>query len=163
MRVSVRPAKNSDALEMAEILNEIIEIGGTTAYTSAVTPEYLASRMNEAPEVSAWHVALDIADQCVGFQWITSAGYLPKEACEIATFAKVGRTGLGIGSALFDATHKAAKELGYDWINANMRADNESGLTYYNSRGFKDYSRQEGVQLANGLVIDKILKRLDLT
>jgi hypothetical protein len=52
--------------------------------------------------------------------------------------------------------------LGYAWINANIRADNEGGLIYYQSRGFRDYDRWEGYQLPSGLVVDKVLKRFDL-
>jgi ribosomal protein S18 acetylase RimI-like enzyme len=87
---------------------------------------------------------------------------LPPEAAEIATFVQVGQTGLGIGSKLFTATAAAAKSIGYKWINANIRADNEGGLMYYQSRGFVDYRKIEGYRLDSGDVVDKILKRYDL-
>ena len=86
----------------------------------------------------------------------------PPEACDIASFVQVGRTGLGIGSALFDATAQAAARLGYVWINATIRADNHGGLTYYQSRGFRDWHYDEGVSLASGQVVDKISKRYDV-
>jgi L-amino acid N-acyltransferase YncA len=69
---------------------------------------------------------------------------------------------LGIGSALFAATRKTAKALGYKWINANIRADNEGGLIYYQSRGFQDSRGIEGYELTDGQVVDKRLKRFDL-
>ena len=148
---------------MAGILNEIIAIGGTTAMTGQIDAEYFVGRMRSAPETSAWHVAETEEGEILGFQWITQGhGYLPPEAAEIATFAKPGRQGLGIGSKLFEATRAAAKALGYRWINANIRADNASGLTYYQSRGFEDYGRIEGYRMADGQIVDKILKRLDL-
>ena len=87
---------------------------------------------------------------------------MPPQAANIATFVQIGQTGLGIGSALFDATRKAAKELGYVWINANIRADNEGGLIYYQSRGFQDYGIIEGYRMGNGQLVDKRLKRFDL-
>ena len=118
--------------------------------------------MDHNPARSAWHVALDDTEKVVGFQWIEPSANLPPEAAEISTFVQIGRTGLGIGSALFAATRVAAKGLGYAWINANIRADNESGLTYYQSRGFEDYGRIEGLRLADGTIVDKILKRFDL-
>lgn len=161
--INVRKAHTLDAREMTAILNEIIQIGGTTAYTDPVNETYLKDRILAAPEVSAWHVAETDAGEIVGFQWITQgAEYLPREAAEIATFAKPGRQGLGIGSKLMEATKQAAKALGYSWINANIRADNESGLTYYQSRGFEDYGKIEGFRLADGRAVDKILKRFDL-
>ncbi|MEJ6390195.1 GNAT family N-acetyltransferase [Gymnodinialimonas ulvae] len=148
---------------MTAILNDIIAIGGTTAYTDAVSEGYIRDRISDAPETSAWHVAETEAGEIVGFQWVArGADYLPMDAAEIATFAKAGQQGLGIGSKLFEATRHAAKALGYRWINANIRADNASGLTYYQSRGFEDYGKIEGLRLADGTVVDKILKRFDL-
>ncbi|WP_299045154.1 GNAT family N-acetyltransferase [uncultured Tateyamaria sp.] len=160
--IHVRPAIALDAPSMADLLNPIIEEGGTTAITTRVTGRDLADWMAEKGR-SAWHVAVDDGERVLGFQWIAAgADYLPSDAAEIATFVQVGQTGLGIGSRLFDATRKAARDLGYAWINANIRADNEGGLIYYQSRGFQDYGRIEGHEMANGQIVDKILKRYDL-
>lgn len=98
----------------------------------------------------------------MGFQWIEQVDSLPPEAAEIASFVKIGKTGLGIGSALFRATEKAARALGYSWIRANIRADNPSGLIYYQSRGFEVYGSFQGYIMENGKMVDKVLKRYDL-
>ena len=98
----------------------------------------------------------------VGFQWISPHPKLPPEASDIATFVQIGRTGLGIGSALFSSTSQAAKDLGYIWINATIRADNEGGLTYYQSRGFRDWRFDEDVVLDSGQIVSRISKRYDL-
>ncbi len=90
------------------------------------------------------------------------AGYLPPEAAEIATFTRQSNQGPGIGSRLFEATRRAAKSLGYIWINANIRAEKSTGLAWYQSRGFEDYGRIEGYEKADGTRVDKILKHLDL-
>ncbi len=157
----IRPAHDLDAGEMAALLNEIIAIGGTTALTGEVGRDDILAWMRRPK--GAWHVAETEEGEILGFQYIApGAEYLPPEAAEIATFAKPGKQGLGIGSKLFQATRVVAKQLGYAWINANIRADNESGLAYYQSRGFEDYGRIEGYRMADGRVVDKILKRLDL-
>lgn len=148
--------------EMAALLNEIILIGGTTAISKPVSNADIQSWMQRAPARSAWHVAEDENGTVIGFQWIEPADYLPDDAAEIATFAKTGKTGIGIGSKLFEQTEAAARRLGYAWINANIRADNESGLTYYQSRGFETYGQKIGVRLKSGDVVDKVLKRYDL-
>ena len=158
--ITVRPAIGLDTGSMARLLNAIIEKGGTTALVRPVTGADLSEWMEA--DRSVWHVALDAREEVVGFQWIEPEASLPPEATNIATFVQIGQTGLGIGSKLFDATRKAAKEMGYVWINANIRADNEGGLIYYQSRGFSDYGRIEGYKLANGDVVDKVLKRFDL-
>ncbi|MCG6883677.1 MAG: GNAT family N-acetyltransferase [Silicimonas sp.] len=161
--IQVVKAGKLHASAMAEILNEVIAAGGTTALTTPVTSDDIAAWMSRSPGQSAWHVAEDTAGTVLGFQWIEPGeDYLPREAAEIATFARPGHTGLGIGSALFQATRKAAKDLGYAWINANIRADNTGGLAYYQSRGFEDYGRIGGYRMANGQTVDKVLKRLDL-
>jgi L-amino acid N-acyltransferase YncA len=160
--IRVRRAMALDCNSMARLLTAIIEKGGTTALTRPVTGGDISEWMGSDPDRSAWHVALDDTEQVVGFQWIEPSSKLPPEAASIATFVEIGQTGLGIGSALFDATRKAAKEMGYVWIDATIRADNDGGLTYYQSRGFRDWKFHEGVQLDNGQTVDKISKRFDL-
>lgn len=161
--ITVRRAGDLDARNMAELLNEIIRIGGTTALTEDVTAQTLKEWFRQTPDQSVWHVAEDDAGTLLGFQYIRPNAALPPEACAIATFVRVGQTGLGVGSKLFAETRKAAKNMGYVWIDATIRADNESGLTYYQSRGFENYTRRTGVTLGNGLVVDQISKRFDLT
>ena len=147
---------------MAELLNRIITAGGTTALTTPVTADVLGDWMARGGTESAWHVAETDAGEVVGFQWIAPNADLPPEACDIATFVQVGQTGLGIGSRLFDATRKAAKAVGYAWINATIRADNTGGLAYYQSRGFEDYKRLPQVTLGDGTVVAKACKRYEL-
>jgi len=160
--IHARPAMQLDAGSMARLLNEIIKIGGTTAIVRPVTGDDILQWMNFSPDRSAWHVALDEGEAVVGFQWIEPSDQLPDKAAEIATFVQVGQTGLGIGSSLFKATALAAKSLGYGWIRANIRADNEGGLTYYQSRGFSDYAIIEDYELADGTRVNKRLKRYDI-
>ncbi|MEO9898518.1 MAG: GNAT family N-acetyltransferase [Paracoccaceae bacterium] len=160
--ITTRPAIQLDTGSMARLLNAIIDQGGTTALTRPVTGQDIKDWMAADPSRSAWHVALNDKEDVVGFQWIEPAAYLPVEAADIATFVQIGQTGLGIGSNLFEATRKAAKALGYVWINANIRSDNEGGLVYYQSRGFADYGKIEGHKMTDGQLVDKTLKRFDL-
>ena len=150
------------AREMAELLNAIIRRGGTTALTTEVTSADLKDQMAAEAEKSAWHVAEDLQGQVLGFQFIAPNPSLPEGAVDIATFVKSEQNGMGIGSALFEKTKSAARKLGYTWINANIRSDNESGLAYYRSRGFEPYATQPNVRLANGQLVEKTLKRYDL-
>jgi len=160
--IAVRIAGQLDARPMADLLNEIIRQGGTTAFTKEVTRDTLLGWFAQAPDQSVWHVAEDANGALLGFQSIEPKAKLPAEACDIATFVQVGQTGLGIGSKLFEATRKAAVAMGYDWINATIRADNSGGLAYYQSRGFEDYARHPNVMLGNGIYVDRISKRFKL-
>ncbi|WP_343031999.1 hypothetical protein [Roseovarius bejariae] len=75
---------------------------------------------------------------------------------------KLGTTGLGIGSRLFETTRAAARALGYQWINATIRAHNTGGLAYYQSRGFEEYARHPEQRLDDGQLVGKVSKRFDL-
>lgn len=158
MTVLIRKAGPLDTRPMAELLNQIIEIGGTTAYTEPVTSEDLAQKMARYPQGAAWHIAEDEQGNLLGFQWIAPNPWLPPEAVDIATFVRVGQTGLGVGSALFDRSKASAQGFGYSWINASIRADNTGGLAYYQSRGFEDWSSTPG----QGQGFAKVHKRFDL-
>jgi GNAT superfamily N-acetyltransferase len=119
--------------------------------------------MGRDPDKSAWHVAEDDTGNILGFQFLEPHPDLPPEACDIASFVRLGKTGLGVGSKLFEASRLAAKSLGYQWINATIRADNGGGLAYYQSRGFEDYAHHPQQRLGNGALVDKVSKRYDLT
>lgn len=160
--IHIRRATNADTRAMADLLNEIISIGGTTAITDTITAQSMQSWLASGGPLSAWHVAETDAGEIKGFQLIEPHEKLPREAVDIATFVRAGQTGLGIGSRLFDATRAAAVSFGYDWINASIRSDNTGGLAYYQSRGFRDWDHSYGVALSNGLIVDKTHKRFDL-
>lgn len=160
--IHIRRAGAMDARDMAELLNAIIRKGGSTAITQEITRETLLGWLEQTPPNSIWHVAEDDRGAILGFQYVKPHAQLPPEACDIATFVKLGTTGLGIGSKLFETTKTAARDLGYSWINATIRADNTGGLAYYQSRGFEDYARLPNQKLCNGQIVDKISKRYDL-
>ena len=139
-RTHVRAARPFDAGAMAAMLGEIIAIGGTTAIRGPVTGDDLRDWMARA---DIWHVAEEDGE-IVGFQWLGRRDGQPPEACDIATFVSPRAHGLGIGSKLFDATRKAAKAAGFQWINATIRVENAGGRAYYRSRGFETYARTPG-------------------
>jgi L-amino acid N-acyltransferase YncA len=159
-KITVRPAGRLDSRQMAELLNEIIQVGGTTAYVTPFSSEMMQNKIEEAGSI--WHVAEDEAGEILGFQWFVQDLSLSEDGVSIATFVKIGVTGLGIGSKLFVTTRQAAIRLGYQFIHAIIRADNESGLTYYQSRGFENYQRFKDQKLDDGTIVDKIWKRYDL-
>jgi L-amino acid N-acyltransferase YncA len=147
---------------MAELLTAIIRMGGTTAFTEDVNRDTLLDWFATAPGRSVWHLAEGEDGTCLGFQSIEPHPDLPAEACDIATFVQIGKTGLGIGTGLFERSTAAARALGYAWINATIHADNEGGLAYYQSRGFVTYARSDNVRLASGLRVDRVSTRYDL-
>ena len=160
--IHIRSAGPIDAGPLADLLNEIIEKGGTTAMTNAVAASDLANWIRYYSGQNAWFLAEDDSGQVLGFQWIEPHEKLPPDACDIATFARLGRSRLGVGTALFERTRRAAADLGYRWINATIRSDNTGGLAYYQSRGFETYAVDRNIVLDHDIVVDKISKRFDL-
>jgi L-amino acid N-acyltransferase YncA len=160
----IRPALLSDAAEMAVLINEIIAAGGTTAYEDPFTPNTMAGNYITAPLLISCHVA-EVEGAVQGFQALwhpLSEDRAPNGWAVIATFAKLGGTQRGVGSALFEATKQAARAAGIRTIDATIRADNTGGLAFYASRGFVDYDRLIGVALKDGTRVDRVRKRYDL-
>ena len=162
MSISVRVATPEDASELAAILNEIIAVGGTTAYEDPVDAAYIIHNCFERAEAICCHAALDAEGRIAGFQYIAWNDKLPDGWADIATFARLTDKVPGAGRALFAATRAAAAEAGATGINATIRADNTGGLTYYGKMGFEDFGVTQGVPLNDGTPVDRIHKRLAL-
>ena len=162
MEVITRPVEATDFTAMAELLNEIIEIGGTTAHTTLVDTSTLQGWYQRGQPHAAWFVALNETGRVMGFQFIEQNPKLPPDTADIATFARVGATGRGIGQKLFIATRAAAEELGFRSITAVIRADNIGGLAYYSRLGMQDVDVIKDRELADGTVVDQIVKRWEI-
>lgn len=162
-RFCVRQAVSADAAELADLLNAIIARGGTTALEDPYTPERLNAAYLTGPDVLCCFVAVDQeARRLEGFQTLGRSPSLPADVGDIGTFARVGGTQRGIGSALFAATRACATVLGLAAINATIRADNSGGLAFYSRMGFVDHGVAAGVPLRDGTPIDRISKRYKL-
>ena len=164
MNLTTRPATAKDATAMAALLNEMIAIGGTTAYEEPFTTESMDHHYVSARNLIACTVA-EQNGELLGFQGLfrpDAEDSLPADWAFIATFARVGHTGGGVGRALFAQTVKAANGAGVRTIDATIRADNTGGLAFYSRMGFTDYGRLAGLPLKDGTPVDRIRKRFDL-
>lgn len=162
MQITIRPYQSGDAAQMAELLNEIIAVGGTTAYLTPLSTSELEAKISGGGERARWNIAVDQVDRIVGFQWAEPYPQLPPEAASIATFVRIGVVGAGIGSKLFAVTCAQTRALGFEWINASIRSDNDSGLSYYSKMGFQDWKIEPDATLANGKITGKTHKRFNL-
>jgi L-amino acid N-acyltransferase YncA len=159
----VRDASANDAVPLADILNAIIEAGGTTAMEEALNAVEFAEHFLRGPDVFSCAVAVDPAsDEPVGFQALKRYAELPEGWADIATFARMKPKLPGIGTALFAATKAKARQLGLVTINAAIRADNRGGLAFYEKMGFRTYETLRRVPLKDGTPVDRVLKRYDV-
>ena len=157
----IRPVAEADTFQMADLLNEIIRIGGTTAFEEPVTPAMLADwYVHAAPHCC--HVAVDSAGDIAGYQAVERTEAYGPGIGEISSFARQTPLVKGVGAALFMATVAAARLTDLNAINAKIRADNTPGLAYYAKMGFQDHSVIPDVPLSDGTPVDRILKRYQL-
>jgi very-short-patch-repair endonuclease/L-amino acid N-acyltransferase YncA len=162
MTLTVRPVAAEDAPALADLLNAIIAAGGTTALQEPFTPEALDAAYLTGPNVHCCFVAEDGDGTLLGFQTLGRYPGLPEDVGDIGTFARVGGTQRGIGSALFAATSQRVAELGLTAINATIRGDNSGGLAFYTKQGFVDHDMTPGVPLKDGTPVDRVHKRFAL-
>lgn len=107
-------------------------------------------------------VAVDPRDGTLaGFQGLTKDRRLPDGWADIATFARMDNKISGTGAALFAATVRKALTLRLATINAAIRADNRSGLSYYARMGFRTWQVLKAVPLRDGTPVDRVFKRFD--
>ena len=157
--LETRLATSRDSGELCELLNEIIDIGGTTALESRLTDDEFRSHFLQGESHICCHVAIDAQGIIVGFQSLERRAKLPDDWADIATFARVNCKTAGVGTALFARTSLFARKSGIVALNATIRADNEGGLIFYEKIGFRTYCVNENIPLCEGRRVDRISKR----
>lgn len=158
----LRAAGVLDARAAAAFLSDVLSSADTSAISGPVDTETMARWMRLAPDRAAWTIAEDDGGEIRGLQWIEPNADLRADTADIATFVDPGRQQLGIGSALFEATVRQARDLGFRVLHASVRADNTGGLIYYKSRGFELWRRIPDVPLADGRTVDRLRLLRDL-
>jgi L-amino acid N-acyltransferase YncA len=163
MTVVVRPAEAADAEPLTELINAIIERGGTTALEEPFTPGKLNWIYLTGPDVICCFVAVDAeTGELAGFQTLGRWPGLAEGLGDIGTFARIGGQQQGVGTQLFAATRERARALGVQAINATIRADNTGGLAFYSRLGFVDHHVDKDGPLKSGRPVDRISKRFPL-
>lgn len=157
-----RIAKMADVPGACCLLNEIIEIGGTTAYEVSLDESDFASEFLVGEHCISCYVCEDQSGDILGFQALSRNVNLPSRWVDIATFARAKPKTKGVGTLLFESTRAFAKSSGVKVINATIRADNLSGLSYYSKMGFVDYRTHKAIPLNDGTLLDRISKRYDV-
>jgi len=165
-------AVSTDVPGACRILNDIIQVGGTTAYEEPLSEtDFLIHFLIGDSRISCI-ICEDSNADILGFQSLAINKKLPIGWVDIATFARVNPKTKGVGTLLF-ATSKQFLVTGrvqdakvcvtpYQMINATIRADNKSGLSYYSKMGFVDYHCDRAVPLNDGTPVDRISKQYKL-
>ncbi|MBX2855226.1 MAG: GNAT family N-acetyltransferase [Rhodobacteraceae bacterium] len=158
MEIVVRPTQDEDVTGLCALLNEIIAIGGTTAILEPLSEEmFMAWALNGSRSVSCV-TAADEEGTLLGFQTLKRAAAPKDDWGIIATFARTTPKVPGVGTKLFQATKEQALAAGLHAIDATIRADNVSGLSFYTKMGFQDHSVAKDVPLTEGVSVDRVTK-----
>lgn len=165
MTLTIRPATRADAPAMADLINAIIARGGTTAYEIPFDAAAMEAEFISLPQLVSCFLA-EHDGKLAGFQSLMR-GFedddpFPDDWGIVGTFARVGGTQRGIGSALFAHTVAAARSANITTIDATIRADNTGGLAFYTRLGFTDYAVLRAKPLKDGTPMDRIRKRYDI-
>lgn len=161
-RMIVRHARQDDLGELCSILNEIIEIGGTTAFEVRLSEAEFRSHFLDSKHFICCFLAEKMG-LILGFQSLSRHPELSEDWADIATFSRASPRVRGVGTTLFESTLALAKRKKIRWINATIRADNKPGLAYYTKMGFSDYSISKNLPLRDGTLVDRISKKLAVT
>jgi L-amino acid N-acyltransferase YncA len=155
--MTTRAATIADAADMADILNRVIAIGGTTAHEDPMTAEAVLEDYVNGADVYSSVVALD-GNVVIGWQLV---GLWQGEA-HIGTFVDPGKQARGAGSAMFALTRAILGTAGVATIIASIRAANAPGLVYYTRLGFVDFARDPQFALRDGRVVGRVHRRYEL-
>lgn len=155
----IRQTTTGDAPALCRILNEIIAIGGTTAMETPLSVTEFDEVFLTGRECIVCFLAESLQGEALGFQSLTRNSKLPDAWADIATFTRREPRTPGVGAALFKRTVEFARHAGLIAINATIRADNHSGIPYYEKMGFNTYSITGGVPLKSGAPVDRTSKQ----
>jgi L-amino acid N-acyltransferase YncA len=153
----IRPAGPQDAAGMADVLNAVIAIGGTTAHEVPKSEADVRADYVTGPEVLTAVVAEE-AGRIIGWQ---AVGWWQDEP-HIGTFVAPGIQAKGVGQGLFRQTCDLLRRHGTNHIIAHIRADNAPGLAYYARIGFRDIGTDPDFALSNGRKVGRVFRRYDL-
>jgi len=162
MELAVRSCSKADIPALGNLLNEIIEIGGTTAHETPLSEAEFDNHFRTGPSCVSCFVCENNDTGLLGFQALELRSELPDNWVSISTFARVEPKVRGVGTALFAVTERFAEDFGLQTIIATIRADNAAGLAFYEKIGFVDYQIKSAVPLLDGTPIDRQSKRFDL-
>ena len=137
----VRRATPADAAGVARILNQVIADGRFSLLDTPFSVDAERAYVEALPERGFIHVAELPGVGIVGFETLEPfAAFVTHEMDHVATMGTMvdaACRGRGVGRRLFASTVRCARELGYEKIVTDVRADNAGSLAFHASLGFE--------------------------
>jgi ribosomal protein S18 acetylase RimI-like enzyme len=140
----IRRAVVDDADGIADVLERITAERIHSAIDKAWTAEQQSSYLVSLTQREAFHVATAKAGDIIGYQSLdlysralTSMAHVG----QLGTFILPAWRGRGVGTALFQATHRFARAVAYRTFLIQVRASNGSAQRFYRKLGFLECGR----------------------
>lgn len=157
MTLIARAMTADDAPACVEIINHIIDMGGSTAHSRPFDRDKMLQRYFADPVVP--NVVLD-DQRLVGFQSVFDIG---NNVGSIGSFTDRRNPVRGAGRVMFAKTLDDCRRLGMTAILAKITMDNIGGMAFYDTMGFRDWTVEPQVLTRpDGTKVDRIVKRLTL-
>lgn len=158
----VRRDDIADAAGIADVLNSVIAEGHYTALTGHWTPEAeQVFLQNLGPRCEVF--VAEVEGCIVGFQviepFVTYTSTMDHVA-HFGTYVRAGFRGRGIGGRLATATLVFAQAHGYEKAVVYVLADNQGGLAFYRSLGFKERGTLTRQTKIRGTYYDEVFMEL---
>ncbi|MGR3271675.1 GNAT family N-acetyltransferase [Thalassococcus profundi] len=153
--MKIRPTTKADTGPISAMLGALRDAGKRIR---PCDPDFVRATYVSNPELVASQVAEDDTGRILGLQVLLLPGPddpfdVPEGYGNIGTHVAPDAARQGIGRRLFAATLQAARAAALPALDANIAADNDDGLTYYEAMGFRTDRTGEG----------RIVKRLILS
>ena len=157
--VMVRWVQERDAPEIVKLLNAIIVSGTYTAMQEILSLEDQLRFLRDFPERGVFYVAVNSDDSLVGLQDVVpfrnSKSFF--HVGEISTFVDLACLRQKTGTALSRKTFVAAKNMGFVKLCAHVRADNSTGIAFYEYLGFRIAGNAQKHICINGAFVEQIV------
>jgi L-amino acid N-acyltransferase YncA len=137
--IGIRRATPDDAAGVASVLDDVIAGGRHSLLDTPFTAAEERAYIETLPERSFLHVA-ETAGEIIAFQtvipWTTFVTREFDHVATMGTYVDERHRRRGVGGALAATSFAAARELGYEKIFTDLRADNLDSLAYHLALGF---------------------------
>jgi phosphinothricin acetyltransferase len=160
----VRRGSAADGPAVARVLNGVVAERAFTAMDRPVTPESETAWLSGFGPRSALFVA-EAAGEVVGYQTLEPFCVFLRSMDQVGVagtqVAKPWR-GRGVGTALWRATVRFARENAYEKVLIYVRAGNGPALAFYRGLGFRDVGVARRQVKVDGLYEDEVFLELFL-
>jgi ribosomal protein S18 acetylase RimI-like enzyme len=159
MEVTIRRARVTDAQDVVDVINSVIQEGGLTALYPTLTAQQEEAFIQDLGLRGVMHVA-ELAGSILGVQTLEPLAPYTRAMDHVAvlgTYVYKNYRRQGVGTQLTDQTMAFARREGYEKVIVYVRAGNAGGQTFYRRVGFVPKAILERQVKIDGTYDDEVL------